>query len=103
MNNANVAYTNFVDTLTEDGFEQLITVTRDAPGFDEAGATVDVLGEHRHAFEAKALVLEGEIRIVTASWDRTCRAGDIFHLTANELHNEYYGPHGVRYLVGRKL
>lgn len=30
------------------------------------------------------------------------RAGDIFHLKANVVHTEHYGPQGVQYLVGRK-
>ena len=29
-------------------------------------------------------------------------AGDVFHLAHGALHNERYGPAGVRYLVGRK-
>ena len=60
------------------------------------------MDEHTHPFEAKALILAGEIRIVTAQGERVYRAGDLFHLQAHEPHSEFYGPLGVRYLSGRK-
>lgn len=83
----------FASNLERDGFDEIATVVRDANGS---------LGEHTHPFEAKALVLEGEVRITTAHDDHTYRAGDVFHLKPNEPHSEVYGAMGVAYLVGRK-
>ncbi len=82
----------FERSLAEEGFPEPVVVTR------EAGA----MEEHAHPFEAKALILAGEVHIRVAGEERLYRAGDVFHLGANELHAERYGPQGVQYLVGRK-
>lgn len=83
----------FLEMVQSEGFSEVVRVVR------EPGA---LLESHTHPFEAKALILVGEIRITTATDDRTYRAGDIFHLQAQEPHAEFYGPQGVQYLVGRK-
>jgi quercetin dioxygenase-like cupin family protein len=83
----------FVAALAGEGFDEVVTVAREP---DEA------LDVHAHPFEAKALILEGELTIRTGETEQRYRAGDIFHLRANEAHSERYGPAGVRYLVGRK-
>lgn len=57
---------------------------------------------HQHDFEARALILRGEITIVTAAGSRSYRPGEIFHLQAHEPHRESYGPHGVEYLAARR-
>jgi quercetin dioxygenase-like cupin family protein len=83
----------FAEELAREGFEPAVTVTREADG---------MLGDHTHPFEAKALILSGDIRIATATSERVFQAGDIFHLAAEEPHSEFYGMLGVQYLVGRK-
>ncbi|MFC0400033.1 cupin [Paraburkholderia rhizosphaerae] len=82
----------FVAALTQEGFTELVTVRRDA------GA----LEDHAHPFEAKALILAGEIQIRTGGDERLYQIGDVLHLPANMTHAERYGPQGVTYLVGRK-
>jgi quercetin dioxygenase-like cupin family protein len=83
----------FTESLTKEGFPEAVLVTR------EADTAMD---EHSHPFEAKALVVEGELHIRVGEEDRLYRAGDVFHLPANLAHSERYGPQGVTYLVGRK-
>lgn len=83
----------FVAMLAEEHFGEVVTVQREANGS---------LDTHAHPFEAKALVLEGELSIGTDSGERRYRAGDIFHLGAHTPHTERYGPEGVKYVVGRK-
>jgi quercetin dioxygenase-like cupin family protein len=83
----------FEALLAREGFGEIVTVEREAGGS---------LGVHTHPFEAKALILDGEIRIGTDDSERRYEAGQIFHLAANEPHTEHYGPNGVRYLVGRR-
>lgn len=83
----------FLQQLQREGFSNILTVERAAHG---------ALGVHSHPFEAKALVLEGEILLRCGDHEQVCRAGDSFHLQAGEAHEESYGPQGVRYLVGRK-
>ncbi|KQR37833.1 hypothetical protein [Acidovorax sp. Leaf160] len=87
--------TTFQSQLAQEGFEPAVRVEREADGLWD---------DHTHPFEAKALILSGEIRIRTMAdgADRTYRAGDVFHLAHEEPHAEWYGPEGVVYLVGRR-
>ncbi|AOZ03904.1 cupin [Cupriavidus sp. USMAHM13] len=85
----------FVQALTQEGYSEFVLVTR------EAGA----LAEHSHPFEAKALILSGEIELLAAGEERLYRAGDVFHLAAGQPHAERYGAQGVQgvqSLVGRR-
>jgi quercetin dioxygenase-like cupin family protein len=84
---------DFIAALAEDGFAEAVTVEREANGF---------LDVHAHPFEAKAFILDGEIRLCIDGTEQTYKAGHVFHLPANAPHSEAYGPEGVRYLVGRK-
>ena len=83
----------FIAQLTGQGFETFVDVEREANG---------MLDSHSHPFESKALILDGEIRIVIAGLECTYRKGDVFELADGMEHAEHYGPQGVRYLVGRK-
>jgi quercetin dioxygenase-like cupin family protein len=84
---------SFNRSLAAEGFPPGVLVVREANGF------VDL---HAHPYEAKALVLGGELRIVVDGITCTYGAGQVFHLAPNLPHREYYGPQGVEFLVGRK-
>ena len=84
---------DFIEMLAREGFQTTVLVER------ESGASLD---DHAHAFEAKALILEGELTLRVDNKDTQYLPGDVFHLRANETHSERYGPEGVCYLVGRK-
>lgn len=84
---------SFTTLLAKEGFEEVVTVSRQAYGF---------LDSHAHPFEAKGLVLRGELRICSAGAERVYRSGQVFHLRADEPHTERYGADGLEYLVGRK-
>jgi quercetin dioxygenase-like cupin family protein len=58
--------------------------------------------EHSHEFDARLLVLEGEMTVVCDGEERTYRTGDTFAMTAGRRHTERGGPEGVRYLAGRR-
>ena len=83
----------FRDILAAEGFEEAVTVTREPGGF---------LGLHAHPFEAKALILSGELVLNVQGAEQCYRAGQVFHLAAGTPHSEQYGPQGVEYLVGRR-
>ena len=82
----------FTQMLKDEGFE-VVVVER------EANKAMDL---HSHPFEAKAMIIDGEIRVVVDGKETHCRAGDTFHLNADVLHTETYGPNGVKYIAGRK-
>ena len=82
----------FEQLMSKDGFETVI-VERPANG------SLDL---HTHPFEARALILDGEITIVAEGRTLHCKTGDTFALDANVPHTEVYGPTGVRYIAGRK-
>ncbi len=85
---------DFVQELVAQGFPKPVIVDQVPNGG---------IGPHRHDFEAKALILEGEITLEVDGKKTLYRPGDVFHLLLNQLHSEQYGPQGVRYLAGRKL
>lgn len=82
----------FRDMLESEGFE-IVVVER------EPDKHLDL---HSHPFEARAMVIEGEIRVVVDGKETHCRAGDTFQLDAHVMHTETYGPSGVKYIAGRK-
>lgn len=83
----------FIDALKADGYAEPVLVRREPNG---------QLADHAHPFEAKALILAGEMRIHAGGEIKIYRAGDVFHLRRDEPHRESYGPEGVEYLSGRR-
>ena len=57
--------------------------------------------EHSHAFDIRALVLDGAITLTCEGESRTYNAGEVFVMAAGRLHAETVGPDGVRNLIGR--
>ncbi|MBU3614914.1 cupin domain-containing protein [Polynucleobacter sp. Latsch14-2] len=84
----------FTHMLIQEAYPNPVEVHREPNGF---------LTEHSHPFEVYALILEGEIQLTVEGQGNTYRAGDIFYLGAQELHEESYGKAGVRYLASRRL
>ena len=82
----------FESQMQQQGY-QTVVVERPANG------SLDL---HTHPFEARALILEGEITIVAEGRTQFCKAGELFQLDANVPHTETYGPTGVRYIAARK-
>lgn len=83
----------FEAALRRDGFGEIVIVERPPNGH---------LDVHTHPFEARALILSGEISLIYNGTEQHLRAGEVFHLAAGQAHAETYGPEGVRYVVGRR-
>lgn len=83
----------FIEQLAREGFQPPVLVEREALGR---------LDSHAHPFEAKALVVQGDLHIRTVTGERHYGVGEVFHLTAHEPHSERFGAEGVRYLAGRR-
>ena len=57
---------------------------------------------HCHDFDAKILVLGGELTITRDNKPVTFRAGDCCEVPAGCMHAELVGPDGVAYVAGRR-
>ncbi len=83
----------FEASLQAQHYDEIVTVEK-VPGYQ--------LGEHKHAFDACALITEGQIDIAVDGVMRSYRVGDIFRVPANTVHTESAGPAGVVYRAGRR-
>jgi uncharacterized cupin superfamily protein len=83
----------FESTLKQDGFDEI--QTRELP----ANMNNDV---HEHTWDARTLVLAGEIALIMDGVRHTYREGQEFKMQAGCRHQESVGPDGVKVLVGRK-
>jgi quercetin dioxygenase-like cupin family protein len=61
-----------------------------------------VAPNHCHDFDAKVLILGGEITITRDNTPTTFRAGQCFEVPAGCMHAEHIGPEGVALLSGRR-
>ena len=86
-------------------FESYVAEHR-AAGFDEVierrWAPNQVLDTHTHPFEAKAIVVQGEMWLTCGDETRHLVPGDSFHLQAGVPHSERYGAQGATYWVARR-
>ena len=82
----------FAAELRRDGFRPVYASLR--PNMREAN--------HCHDFDARLLVLGGEITITRDNTPETFRAGQCCEVPAGCMHTEQIGPEGVAYLSGRR-
>ena len=85
---------DFEAHLKAENYDQRVVWER-LPGY--------ALGEHQHAFDACALVTEGDFTLVVDGVTTNYAAGEIFRLPAGTLHHESAGLSGARYVVGRRM
>ena len=58
--------------------------------------------DHAHDFDARVMVLGGEITVVRDGRAETFRPGDSCMVPAGTMHAEQVGPEGVAYIAGRR-
>jgi hypothetical protein len=91
--------------MNADTFEVFEAEAR-AAGFDEAlvreWAPDTVLETHTHAFDADAVVTQGEMWLTCKGDTRHLLPGDTFSLAREVAHAERYGPQGATYWVARR-
>lgn len=77
-----------------------------AEGFDEVAERVwsadVVVPDHRHPFSVRALVVQGEMWLTSASGTEHLRPGDGFSLGRDVVHAERYGSEGATYWAARR-
>ena len=81
----------FESDLRREGFEVI-------HGGQQGGSTEDL---HAHDFDARIMVLGGEITVTRDDKPETFHAGDHCELPAGCLHTTQVGPEGVALLVGK--
>jgi quercetin dioxygenase-like cupin family protein len=82
----------FESSLREDGFAEVLT-RQQPPGY--------FLGDHRHAFDARALIIDGDITLTVNGAARIYPQRTVFELPAGTLHQEQAGPVGVTYSISK--
>lgn len=83
----------FEAALLRDGF---------APAIERRMEAAQVVPDHRHPFDARLFILEGEFLLEQAGATRRYGPGESFEVPADAPHAERFGPNGARYLVGRR-
>ena len=58
--------------------------------------------DHAHDWDARVLVIGGEITLTRGGKSETFRAGDSCAVAAGEVHAEHVGTQGVAYVAGRR-
>ncbi len=58
--------------------------------------------EHAHDFDARLLVVAGEMTIAAEGKSNTYRVGETFSMTHGCRHSEQAGPEGATYVAGRR-
>jgi quercetin dioxygenase-like cupin family protein len=85
--------TTFEQSLKADGYEP-VERRMDANHFNP---------EHVHEFDARVMLLDGEMTITRPSGPQTFRPGDVCEMAAGTPHSEQCGPAGAYYLAGRRF
>jgi quercetin dioxygenase-like cupin family protein len=58
--------------------------------------------DHSHDWDARVMVIGGEITLTRDGKAETFRVGDSCAVAAGKVHAERVGPHGVAYIAGRR-
>ncbi|HEV2301587.1 MAG TPA: cupin domain-containing protein [Stellaceae bacterium] len=58
--------------------------------------------DHAHGWDARIMVIGGEITLTRGGKSETFRPGDSCAVAAGEMHAEEVGPQGVAYIAGRR-
>ena len=86
-------FDEFQTTMLAQGYDEVLV--RDwEPG--------QVVGTHSHPFDAKALVVRGEMDLTADGRTQHIAAGGGFELARGVPHDERYGPEGATYWVARR-
>ena len=58
--------------------------------------------DHTHDWDARVMVIGGEITMTRRGKAQTFQVGDSCAVAAGEVHAEHVGPQGVAYIAGRR-
>lgn len=84
--------TEFEAALHRDGYQVVVNTMQ--PGA--------INPEHVHDFDARLLVVAGEMTIVAEGQRNIYQVGDTFSMPCGCRHAEHAGPEGASYVAGRR-
>jgi len=84
--------TQFEAELNRDGYQVVVNTMQPSA----------INPDHVHDFDARVLVVAGEMTVVAEGKRNTYQIGDTFNLTNGCLHAEHAGPDGATYVAGRR-
>ena len=84
--------TAFEDELQRDGYQVVVNTMQ--PNVTNP--------EHAHDFDARLLVVAGEMTVAIGEQRTTYKIGDTFSMTHGCRHSEHAGPNGATYVAGRR-
>jgi hypothetical protein len=85
--------TEFATACQRDGYPEVETIQR-MPNVSRA--------PHAHPFDARGLILAGELTLTWEGQTHTFRASETFDMPAGCMHSEQFGPEATTFLVGRR-
>ena len=62
----------------------------------------EVIADHTHDWDARVMVMGGEITVTRGGKADTFRVGNGCTVAAREVHAEHAGPQGVALVIGRR-
>jgi len=83
----------FADSMKKQGFDEVV---------ERAWKPHTTVDEHTHPFDAKALVVLGEMWLTVDGRTEHLLPGGTFELPAHVSHSERYGPEGATYWAARR-
>jgi quercetin dioxygenase-like cupin family protein len=86
-------FATFSDSMKKQGFDQVV---------ERAWTPLTIVEEHSHPFDAKAVVVQGEMWLTVSGRTEHLLPGSVFELPANLPHSERYGAEGATYWVARR-
>ena len=84
--------TAFEAELQRDGYQVIVNTMQ--PGV--------INPEHAHDFDARLMVVAGEMTVVIGDQRNTYQVGETFGMTHGCRHAEHAGPQGATYVAGRR-
>ena len=85
--------TEFETNWKRDGYLEVETIQR-MPNVFRA--------PHAHPFDARGLILAGELTLTWEGQTQTFRVGETFDMPAGYMHSEQFGPEETTFLVARR-
>jgi quercetin dioxygenase-like cupin family protein len=88
-----VNFTSFSDSMKKQGFDQVV---------ERVWKPLTTFEEHSRPFDAKAVIVQGEMWLTVNGHTEHLVPGGTFELSANLPHAERYGSEGATYWVARR-